>query len=70
MQWWTTLHQGASIGLTSAPGMALSMLTGMLAMAVGFWLYSCAVALLRLRCVILERERHSDWVATHGRASP
>ena len=69
VQWWTTLHQGASISLTSAPGMALSMLTGTLAMAVGFCLYSCAVALLRLRCVILERERHSDWVATRGRAS-
>ena len=68
-QWGTSPDQGGSVSLTGTPGMALSMLTGMLAVAVGFWLYSCAVALLRLRCVILERERHSDWVATRGRAA-
>ena len=69
MQWWTTLHQGASISLADAPGMALPVLSGMLAMAAGFCLYSCAVVLLRLRCVIPEREHHSNWVATCGRAS-
>ncbi len=69
VRWWITLHQGASISLTGAPSMALSMLTGILAMAVAFWFYGCAVALLRLRCVILERERNSDWVAARGRAS-
>jgi heme exporter protein C len=67
--WWTTLHQGASIRLSGAPGTALSILAATLAVAVGFWLYTCAVALLRLRCVILERERQSDWVATSGGAS-
>ena len=67
--WWTTLHQGASIRLSSAPGMALSILAATVAMALGLWLYSCAVALLRLRSVILERERQSDWAATRGGAS-
>jgi heme exporter protein C len=57
VQWWNTLHQGASVSLTRAPSMAAAMLTGMLLMALACWLYSIAVAMLRLRCLILERER-------------
>jgi len=33
------------------------MLTAMLLMTLGFWLYSIAVILVRLRCVMLERNR-------------
>jgi heme exporter protein C len=56
VQWWNTLHQGASVSLTRAPTMAKTMLTGMLLMALAFWLYSIAVAMLRVRCIIRERE--------------
>jgi heme exporter protein C len=56
VQWWNTLHQGASVSLTRAPSMASTMLTGMLLMALAFWLYSIAAALTRVRCIILERE--------------
>ena len=59
VQWWNTLHQGASVSLTRAPTMAGTMLTGMLLMAAAFWMYSIAVALARVRCVILEREQES-----------
>jgi len=62
VQWWNTLHQGASISLTKAPTMAATMLAGMLLMTAGLWAYTVAVALYRLRCIILERERHADWV--------
>ena len=62
VQWWNTLHQGSSISLRSAPSMAITMLVGMLVMALGFWAYSIAAALLRVRCIMLERERHSDWI--------
>ena len=62
VRWWNTLHQGASISMTSAPKMAVTMLTGMLLMALAFWMYSIAVTLVRVRCIILERERRSDWV--------
>jgi heme exporter protein C len=62
VKWWNTLHQGASVSLTAAPTMAKTMLAGMLIMALGFWMYSFAVVLARVRCVILERERHTDWV--------
>jgi heme exporter protein C len=56
VQWWNTLHQGASVSLTRAPAMAATMLTGMIVMALAFWLYSIAVALVRVRCLIRESE--------------
>jgi len=55
VQWWNTLHQGASVSLKSAPTMAASMFTGMILMAFAFWMYSVAVALVRVRCIIRER---------------
>jgi heme exporter protein C len=62
VKWWNTLHQGASVSLTKAPTMATTMLTGMLVMALGFWMYSIAITLMRVRAIILERERRSDWI--------
>jgi len=68
VQWWNTLHQGASVSLTAAPRMAMIMLTGMLVMTFAAWFYSIAVALLRLRAIILERERGSAWITGLARA--
>ena len=56
VQWWNTLHQGASVSLKSAPTMAATMLAGMLVMALAFWMYSIGAALLRVRRIIRERE--------------
>jgi heme exporter protein C len=56
VQWWNTLHQGASVSLTRAPSMAATMFAGMMLMAAAFWLYSIAVAMVRVRCIILERQ--------------
>ncbi|QTQ36921.1 Heme exporter protein C [Aromatoleum petrolei] len=63
VKWWNTLHQGASVSLNKAPSMATTMLTGMLVMALAAWAYTIAVTLWRVRSLILERERHTDWVA-------
>ncbi len=63
VNWWNTLHQGASVSLTRAPSMATTMLTGMLVMALAAWAYTFAVSFWRVRSLILERERHTDWVA-------
>jgi len=62
VQWWNTLHQGASVSMTRAPSMAATMLVGMLLMALAAWMYSIAVALVRLRKIILQRERDAEWV--------
>lgn len=59
VRWWNTLHQGASVSMTAAPKMAATMLTAMLLMTMGFWMYSIAVILVRLRCVMLERNRQT-----------
>ncbi|MBX9902576.1 MAG: heme ABC transporter permease [Burkholderiaceae bacterium] len=62
VQWWNTLHQGSSINMKSAPSMAMTMLVGMLIMVFAFWAYTIAAALMRVRCIILERERGAEWV--------
>ncbi|TVO67214.1 heme ABC transporter permease CcmC [Denitromonas ohlonensis] len=62
VKWWNTLHQGASVSLTKAPSMATTMLMAMLVMALASWAYTIAVVLWRVRSLILERERHTDWV--------
>ncbi len=62
VQWWNTLHQGASVSITRAPSMAATMFLGMILMALGFWMYSIAVILSRARSIVLERERRTDWV--------
>ena len=67
VQWWNTLHQGASVSLTGAPTMPATMFAGMIVMTLGFWMYSFAAAMLRVRCIILERERRSDWAVQYVR---
>jgi len=61
VRWWNTLHQGASVSLTAAPKMAATMLAGMLVMALAAWAYAIAVALTRVRAIMLEREAGSAW---------
>ena len=62
VQWWNTLHQGASVSITRAPSMATTMLWGMLVMALACWMYSIAAVLHRVRSIILERERRAEWL--------
>jgi heme exporter protein C len=67
--WWNTLHQGASVSLTKSPSMAHTMLWGMLLMALSFWMYAIAAALMRVRCIMLERERGSAWAGELAEAA-
>ncbi|MBL8487074.1 MAG: cytochrome c biogenesis protein CcsA [Rhodocyclaceae bacterium] len=62
VKWWNTLHQGASVSLNKSPSMAQTMLWGMLVMALAFWMYAIAIALMRARAIMLEREAHTEWV--------
>jgi heme exporter protein C len=62
VKWWNTLHQGASVSVTKGSSMAQTMLWAMLLMALAFWAYSIAMALYRVRGIILQRERHARWV--------
>ena len=62
VQWWNTLHQGATIRLLGKPTMEPPMLAAMFIMLAACWLYSVAVVLIRVRCIILERERNTGWL--------
>jgi heme exporter protein C len=63
VQWWNTLHQGASLRLGKTPSIAPIMLTALLIMVLACWMYSITVTLMRVRSIILERERQAPWVA-------
>ncbi len=65
VHWWNTLHQGASVSLTAAPTMAQVMLAAMLVMTFAAWFYAIAVALARVRTIIVERERGAGWLEAH-----
>ncbi len=62
VQWWNTLHQGATIRFVSRSTLAPSMLLPMLILLAACWTYSVAIVLARLRCVITEREHGSGWI--------
>jgi len=53
--WWNTLHQPASITLTSAPTIANDMLWPLLLTTIGFSLLFAATALVRIEAAIVER---------------
>ncbi len=62
VQWWNTLHQGSTIKM-SGTSMHIAMQQGMFTMLAALWLYVIAVSLMRVRSIILERERNTQWVA-------
>lgn len=64
VQWWSTLHQGATIRILNQSTIAGSMLAPMLVLLAACWCYSVAVVLTRLSCIIVEREGNTDWLQT------
>lgn len=61
VEWWNTLHQGSTVNLQKS-SMAGVMFVGMLLCALACWMYSIAVALMRVRKIMLEREPRAQWV--------
>ena len=70
VQWWNTLHQGASVSLTKSPSMAAIMLWAMLIMTLAFWAYAVGMAFYRVRQTILEREQDAAWVGELKEIAP
>ena len=60
VQWWNTLHQGASI-TSRGSSIAPIMLYTLLIMVVAGMFYGAGVVLARSRSIILERERREAW---------
>jgi heme exporter protein C len=61
---WPTMHEAAEAATVSSSGISVNRIIALSAVAAGFWLYAAATALMRVRYVILERERQSEWIHT------
>jgi heme exporter protein C len=61
VQWWYTLHQGPSLSFGSGVSMSASMVWGILVMTLGFWSYTIAIALARVRGLMRAREQAVPW---------
>ena len=62
VQWWNTLHQGATISKFEKPSMDPSMLIALLVMYLAILLFCSALMMYRLRNEILSREHSKSWV--------
>lgn len=62
VEWWNTLHQGASITKFAKPSIAPDMLWPLLINILGFALFFGTITLMRLKNIILQRESHRPWV--------
>jgi len=62
VEWWSTLHQGATVSKMDKPSIHIDMLIPLLVMAVSFKLYYATSVLMRGRAEILLREQNSRWV--------
>jgi heme exporter protein C len=67
VHWWNTLHQGSTVSFKGT-SMHVAMLTAMISMTFACWMYAIGVTLVRVRAIILERERRTQWVRDLGGA--
>ena len=64
VNWWNTLHQGASISKIGIPSIHIEMLIPLLIMALAFKIFYAALLLMRAQTEVLFREQNSRWVRT------
>ena len=62
VEWWSSLHQGATLLRKDGPAMDTSMLYPLLAMILAFTFLFGALLLRRIRTEVLFRERRTRWV--------
>lgn len=62
VDWWNTLHQGASISFFGKSQIAPSMLHPLIAMIIAFVLYYVGLVLIKIRYELLVREKNTSWV--------
>lgn len=62
VNWWNTLHQGATLSRFARPSIAAEMLYPLLSMIAAFAVYSAAILLARARSACLLQDRKTAWV--------
>ncbi len=70
VEWWNTLHQGATIRLFAKSSIDPSMVAPLIAMAFGTKAWFTASLLTRARAAMLELESGKDWVRKLAGAAP
>ncbi|MDO5770093.1 MAG: heme ABC transporter permease CcmC [Psychrobacter sp.] len=67
VNWWNTLHQGATFSVTEAPKMSADMWVPLLFMIIGSYLLVAALAIYRTNTLILRRDQAKAWVKEYVR---
>jgi len=67
LRWWLIVHQGPSFAELGVRGSIGWVPVGILLMTLGFWAYSIAAAMVRVRCLILLQERHAAWAIDYAK---
>src|SRR5437879_4567745 len=62
VNWWNTLHQGATLSQFAVPSIAPSMLYPLLTMLLAFFSYFFSQLFRRARSAVLFSERRTEWV--------
>ncbi len=62
VEWWHSLHQGASLSKFDKPSMPPSMYVPILIMALAFQFYYALALFHKCRVELLRRERNSKWI--------
>lgn len=62
VEWWNTLHQGATFTVTNAPKMPASMWVPLLIMMLGSYFLVAALAIYRTNTLLLARDESKTWV--------
>jgi heme exporter protein C len=65
VDWWSTLHQPASITISEAPSIDLSMLYPLLISISGMGLTLIALGILISKLYIITREKTKKWVQNY-----
>ncbi len=62
VEWWNTLHQGATVSKIAKPSMEATMLTSMLTMMIALSLFFVVVTLVRARGLALQQDSRGSWM--------
>jgi heme exporter protein C len=62
VEWWSTLHQPASLTISNKPAIDLVMLYPLLGSIIGFTGIVTCLVILSSKLQILKRERNKSWI--------
>jgi heme exporter protein C len=65
VEWWSTLHQPASITISDKPAIDLVMLYPLFGSIVGFAGIVTCLVILSSKLQILRRERNKSWIKNY-----